>query len=189
MSLDEKKLVLHMLESMKNIPLYFDENVLNDVDKICTSIRKMKLKYGIRVALVDFIQDMKGAHDEAGVAEIGRKLKNLAKELKIPIIAISQLNRDKNNPEPNRSRLRGSGQLEEKSDIVILLYRPEEYNKSYSEPFSTIPTNGTALVKIAKGRNYGTGGFILRFNSETTNFCDYKGVDTDEENTKGDNPF
>lgn len=189
MSLDEKKLVLHMLESMKHIPLYFDENVLNDADKICTSIRKMKLKYGIRVALVDFIQDIKGAHDEAGIAEIGRKFKNLAKELKIPIIAISQLNRDKNNPEPNRSRLRGSGQLEEKADIVILLYRPEEYDKSYSEPYEMIPTNGTALVKIAKGRNYGTGGFILNFNEDTTNFYDYKGVNTDEENTKRGDPF
>lgn len=169
----EKHTVISELENLKDIPIYFDESTTNNIDKICTSIRKLKIKYDINLVLVDYIQDMKGANDESGIAEIGRKLKNIAKELNIAVVGISQLSRDKSNPEPNRARLRGSGQLEEKADIVILLYRPEEYNKSYSEPHEMTSTINTAQVKIAKGRNVGTGSFILGFNKETTNFYDY----------------
>lgn len=169
----EKNTVISELERLQDIPIYFDESTTNDIDKICTSIRKLKIKFDINLVLVDYIQDMKGANDESGIAEIGRKLKNIAKELNIAVVGISQLSRDKSNPEPNRARLRGSGQLEEKADIVILLYRPEEYNKSYSEPHEMTSTINTAQVKIAKGRNVGTGSFILGFNKETTNFYDY----------------
>lgn len=170
----EKNTVLSHLRSKSEMPVYFDETSVNDVDKICTSIRKLKIKYDIKIALVDYIQDMKGADTEAGVAEIGRKLKNVAKELNIPVIAISQLSRDKNNPEPTISRLRGSGQLEEKADVVMMIYRPEYYGKFYSEPHENISTFGTAQVKIVKGRNIGVGSFILGFNKETTLFYDYE---------------
>lgn len=168
----EKQTVLNELHNLKELPIYFDESTTNDIDKICTSIRKLKIKYDIELVLVDYIQDMKGANDESGIAEIGRKLKNIAKELNIAVVAISQLSRDKINPEPNRARLRGSGQLEEKADIVMLLYRPEEYNKTYSEPHEMVETINTAQIKIAKGRNVGTGSFIVGFNKETTNFYD-----------------
>ena len=168
----EKQTVVNELNILKELPIYFDESTTNDIDKICTSIRKFKIKYDIELVLVDYIQDMKGANDESGIAEIGRKLKNIAKELNIAIVAISQLSRDKLNPEPNRARLRGSGQLEEKADIVMLLYRPEEYNKTYSEPHEMVETINTAQIKIAKGRNVGTGSFIVGFNKETTNFYD-----------------
>ena len=168
----EKQTVVNELNILKELPIYFDESTTNDIDKICTSIRKLKIKYDIELVLVDYIQDMKGANDESGIAEIGRKLKNIAKELNIAIVVISQLSRDKLNPEPNRARLRGSGQLEEKADIVMLLYRPEEYNKTYSEPHEMVETINTAQIKIAKGRNVGTGSFIVGFNKETTNFYD-----------------
>lgn len=169
----DKNVVFTELENLKELPIYFDESTTNNIDKICTSIRKLKIKFDIKLVMVDYIQDMKGANDEAGIAEIGRKLKNIAKELNIAIIAISQLSRDKINPEPNRARLRGSGQLEEKADIVLLLYRPEEYRKTYSEPHEEIETFNTAQIKIAKGRNVGTGSFIVGFNKETTNFYDF----------------
>jgi len=169
----EKYIVISEIESLKHIPIYFDESTTNNIDKICTSIRKLKLKNDINLVLVDYIQDMKGANDEAGVADIGRKLKNIAKELDISVIAVSQLSRDKSNPEPTRTRLRGSGQLEEKADIVLLLYRAEEYDRQYSEPHEMITTINTAQVKIAKGRNVGTGSFIVGFNKGTTNFYDF----------------
>ncbi|MEE9574370.1 MAG: DnaB-like helicase C-terminal domain-containing protein, partial [Candidatus Neomarinimicrobiota bacterium] len=169
----EKQTVITQLLELQDMPIFFDESTSNDIDKICTSIRKLKIKHDINLVLVDYIQDMKGANDESGIAEIGRKLKNIAKELDISVVAISQLSRDKNNPEPNRARLRGSGQLEEKADIVLLLYRPEEYGRTYSEPHEMTETLSTAQVKIAKGRNVGTGSFILGFNKETTNFYDY----------------
>ena len=174
LSWDEKQSVINEIESIKHLPIFFDESTNNDIDKICTSIRKLKLKHDIDLVMVDYIQDMKGANDESGIADIGRKLKNIAKELNISVIAVSQLSRDKNNPEPNRARLRGSGQLEEKADVVLLLYRPEEYDgKSYSEPHLEVPIYDTAQIKIAKGRNLGTGSFILGFNKTTTNFFDY----------------
>lgn len=173
LSKEEKGQVLEHLLNTQHLPIYFDETSNNDVDRICTSIRKLKIKHDIGLVMVDFIQDMKGADTEAGVADIGRKLKNIAKELDIPIIAISQLARDKNNPEPTIARLRGSGQLEEKADVILLLYRPEVYGREYSEPHDEVPVTGTAQVKIAKGRNIGIGSFILNFNKETTNFFDY----------------
>jgi replicative DNA helicase len=170
---NEKTVVINNILSNLDLPIFFDEDSTNDIDKICTSIRKLKIKHDIELVLVDYIQDMKGAKDEAGIADIGRKLKNIAKELNICVVAVSQLSRDKLNPEPNRARLRGSGQLEEKADIVLLLYRPEEYNREYSEPHENTPVCDTAQIKIAKGRNVGTGSFIVGFNRETTNFYDY----------------
>jgi len=170
----EKNDVFNMIEYRKYFPIYFDESSVNDVDKICTSIRKLKIKFNIEIALVDYIQDIKGADTESGVAEIGRKLKNIAKELDITVIAISQLSRDKANPEPTISRLRGSGQLEEKADVIMMVYRPEYYGRTYSDPHEEITTIGTGQVKIVKGRNIGLGSFILNFNKDTTNFYDYE---------------
>ena len=104
---------------------------------------------------------------------MSRKLKNLAKELDICIIALSQLNRDRNNPEPNLARLRASGQIAEAADVVLLLYRPEYYGKSYKD--NSIDTKGTALLTIAKGRNIGVGEEVIGFNAETTYFFDLNG--------------
>jgi replicative DNA helicase len=123
--------------------------------------------------MVDFMQDLKGAETEAGVAEIGRKLKNIAKELNICIIALSQLSRDKFNPKPTMSRLRGSGQLGEKADVIMLMWRPNTYGleidsvnyNSYGDISGDV-----AEIIIAKGRNVGTGSFLLDFDKFTTKF-------------------
>nr|WP_319510182.1 DnaB-like helicase C-terminal domain-containing protein [uncultured Draconibacterium sp.] len=172
LSSERREYVIQELINTKN-QIYFDDQSNNDVDKICTSIRKLKIKRNIGIVLVDFIQDLKGADTETGVAEIGRKLKNIAKELDIPVIAISQLSRDRNNPKPSMSRLRGSGQLEEKADIIMLLWRPEYYNMNFPEPFTGESTKDTAQIIIGKGRNVGIGSFLLKFNKETTGFYDH----------------
>ena len=88
-------------------------------------------------------------------------MKNLAKELDIWIIALSQLNRDTMNPVPTLARLRDSGQIAEAADVVILIYRPEVTKKSYPSDFSNVETKGTAMIDIAKGRNIGLLRFIL----------------------------
>ena len=85
-------------------------------------------------------------------------------------MALSQLSRDKDNTVPSLSRLRSSGQIAEAADIVILIYRPEAYDKKYPEPFCNYDTNGTAMINIAKGRNIGIGKFICRFNAKCTYF-------------------
>lgn len=115
---------------------------------------------------------------EMQLAEIARRLKNLAKELNIWIMLLSQLSRDTLNPEPTLARLRGSGQINEAADTTILIYRPEYYsltsgkNFKYSGQYANINTHGTALVNIAKGRNTGIYSFVCGFDANSTKFYD-----------------
>jgi replicative DNA helicase len=140
----------------------------------------MKLKHGINLAVVDYLQlvssSLKNKTDEAQLADIARRLKNTAKDLGISVIALSQLSRTTNgNHRPTKSRLRGSGQIEEASDVLIMIWRPETYEiMEFQEPHSGIITSGLAECMIAKGRNIGTGSFLLKFNPETTGFYDYE---------------
>ena len=71
------------------------------------------------------------------------------------------------------ARLRASGQIAEAADVVMLIYRPELYGKYYSDPFQNYPTEGTAMIDIAKGRNIGLAKFIVNFDKKTTHFTEY----------------
>ena len=155
-------------------PIYFDDKSTSGIENILASIRMMKVKYGIKGAIVDYLQilnvNMKGSNKEQQMGEVARKLKNIAKDLDIFVIALSQLSRDKDNPVPNGDRLRDSGQIKEAADTVMLIYRPEYYNKSYPEPFQNTDTKGTAMIDVVKGRNIGIMKFIVGFDAKTTNF-------------------
>lgn len=157
--------------------IYFDDRSTSSIDNIISSIRTLKLKYDIDGAVVDYLQmlsvNMKNANDEKLMAECARRLKNLAKEMNIWIIALSQLSRNNDNPEPNKDRLRSSGQINEAADNTILIYRPEVYGKYYKEPFQNVPTKNTAQIEVAKGRNIGLTKFIVTFIPEITLFKDY----------------
>ncbi|RKD90052.1 replicative DNA helicase [Mangrovibacterium diazotrophicum] len=164
---------------IKTLPVFFDESSTSSIDQICTSMRRLKMKYGINLAVVDYLQlvgsGLKNKSDEAQIAEIARRLKNAAKDLGISVIAISQLSRTTNgNHRPTKSRLRGSGQIEEAADVVMTVWRPETYEiNEFDEPHKGILTFGLAECLIEKGRNIGTGSFLLKFNKETTSFYDY----------------
>lgn len=157
-----------------DLPIYFDDNSTSNVDKIIASIRSMKAKYDISGAVVDYLQILnvnnKNSNKEQAMADVARRLKNLAKELDIWVIALSQLNRDNLNPVPSLNRLRDSGQIAEAADIVMFIYRPEVYGKFYPEPFANHSTAGTAMIDIAKGRNIGLLKFICSFDASTTHF-------------------
>jgi replicative DNA helicase len=166
---------------MENLPIYFDESSCSSIDQICTSLRKLKLKYDINLGVVDYLQlvstGLKNKSDESQIAEIARRLKNVAKELDIPIIALSQLSRlnteDKTKHRPSKNRLRGSGQIEEAADIVMMVWRPETYAMTeFEELYTGLKTEGLAECIIEKGRNIGIGTFLVRFNKETTHFYD-----------------
>jgi len=163
------------------MPLYVDDNVNNSLESICMSIRRMKLKFGIEYAVVDYIQNIRelpGKNEEGSLGLITKTLKNLAKELDISIFALSQLSRNKEKPLPTVNRLRGSGQIEETADIIITIYRPEYYQiSSYPEPFENESVEGTAMITIAKGRNIGTGAFIANFEKQITLFSDIISVE------------
>ena len=158
--------------------LFYDDRSSSNIDTILSSIRNMKIKYDIDGAVVDYLQILnvnrgnRNSTDEQLMGDVARRLKNLAKDLNIWIIALSQLNRDRDNPIPTISRLRSSGQIAEAADTVILIYRPEYYQKKFPEPFCNRDTQGTALIDIAKGRNIGTFKFICRFEAPITYFHD-----------------
>lgn len=160
--------------------IYFDDNSSSSIDSIVSSIRFMVRRYHIRGAVIDYIQllslnSKRIESVEQALGEYARTMKNLAKELDIWIMAISQLNRDRQNPVPNDNRLRGSGQLKEAADTVMMIYRPEACNppvSSYPSPWNNVDTHGTALVKITKGRNIGLMEFIVGFDAERTMFYD-----------------
>ena len=136
----------------------------------------MVSKYNIKGAVIDYLQivniNNEGSNEETKLGVASRRLKNLAKDLNIWIMALSQLNRNDSNPYPTLGRLRGSGQIGEAADIVAFVYRPEYYNssKQYPDEFSEISTRDTALIDVAKGRNIGTFRFVTKFNKSTTHF-------------------
>lgn len=159
--------------------LFFDDKSTSNIDSILLSIRMLKMQKDIDGAVVDYLQILNvnsrstSFSREQAMGDAARRFKNLAKELNIWIIALSQLSRDSNCPEPNLNRLRDSGQIGEAADVVILVYRAEYYNRAYPAPFDNkddYPTDGTAMIDVAKGRNIGTFKFIMGFNKNTTNF-------------------
>lgn len=159
---------------LEKLPIYFDDRSTSNIESILASIRMMKIKYGIKGVIVDYLQilnvNMKTANKEQQMGDVARRLKNLAKDLDIWIIALSQLSRDKENPVPTLARLRDSGQIAEASDVVMLIYRPELYGKRYPEPYMHSSVSGTAMIDVAKGRNIGLLKFIVGFDKPTTNF-------------------
>ncbi len=158
--------------------ILLDDRPLSSVEGILGSIRMMRQRYGISGAVVDFLQRLtppRGMSREAHMGESAQKLKNLARELGVWIMALSQLSRDRDSPVPNINRLRDSGQIAEASDITILLYRPEAVipfssARTFPEPFADYDPRGHAMVTIAKGRNVGTGAFLCGFDAPTTHF-------------------
>ncbi|NDV84884.1 DnaB-like helicase C-terminal domain-containing protein [Bacteroides sp. 51] len=188
----ELKQVDGSMHKLMHLPVYFDDKSTSNIDVIISSIRTMVAKRHIQGVVVDYLQilnvNMKGSNKEQQMAEVARRLKNLAKDLGIWIIALSQLNRDGSNHVPTLNRLRDSGQIAEAADIVVLLYRPEVYDANYPHPFKDAPTKGTAMVNIAKGRNIGLASFLLFFNASTTRF-EERTIPIPPEVKDGDNPF
>ena len=139
----------------------------------------LKMQKDIDGAVIDYLQILNvnsrnnSYSREQAMGDAARRLKNLAKELNIWVITLSQLSRDSTCPEPNLNRLRDSGQIGEAADVVMLVYRPEYYNRSYPAPYDNkedYPTEGTAMIDVAKGRNIGTFKFFMGFNKKTTTF-------------------
>lgn len=195
-----KKLCTTDLEYVANaipqLPLdniFFDDKSTSNVDNIIASIRYIKIRHGISGAVVDYLQilsvNMRGeSSKEQLYAEAARRLKNLAKELDIWIVALSQLSRNLDSPVPSLDRLRGSGQIAEAADTVLLVYRPETYNKTYPSPFESVNTHNTAMIDIAKGRNTGIGKFICNFIPELTMFSEAD-VTISDNNENSNVPF
>ena len=160
-------------ERLQNLPIYYDDKSKTSFSRLTTSIRAMVRKHGIKIAFIDYLQILangSGDNREQLIGDMARDLKRLAVDLDICIVAISQLSRAKDKPEPTLSEMRGSGQIEEACDTAVLVYRPYVYGIQRYKNGET--TYGTAQITIAKGRNIGLAQEIIKFNGDLTFFHD-----------------
>jgi len=151
-------------------PIYIDDTPGVTVLELRAKARRMKSKYDIQLIMLDYLQLMQGPSNienrQQEISEISRSLKALARELDVPVIAVSQLSRaveQRADKRPQLSDLRESGAIEQDADLVILLLREEYYNP-------TDENRGLAEVIIAKQRNGPVGSIPLAFISEFTRF-------------------
>ena len=159
----------------KGLPLYFDDSCSASFDKTIRSIRMEVKTKGIRLAIIDYLQiyAQVGESSEESIAYMARAAKNVAKETGVAVIVLSQLRRGGSHP--TMSSLRGSGQIEESADNVVLIDRPEasqEKNPKYEGEFSDYSVKDTAKLMLVKGRGVGTGCSILSFDKKHTLFKD-----------------
>lgn len=163
-------------DKVSRLPIYFDERSTSSLDSILSSIRTMVYRQSVKIVVVDYLQilnvNTKSTNKEQAMADAARRFKNLAKELGICVVLLSQLSRDRDNPQPTMARLRDSGQIAEAADVVLLIYRPEVYGSRYHYPdeLSKVSTQGTAMLHVCKGRNVGTFRFVVGFNAALTKF-------------------
>ena len=152
--------------------IYIDDSPDISATTIRTKSRRLKMDKNLGLIIIDYLQLMRGSsHTERRdleISEISRSLKILAKELNIPVIALSQLNRkleERSDKRPQLSDLRESGALEQDADVVSFIYRDEIYNKDENNP-----NRGTAEIILAKQRNGPTGTAMLTFLNSYTRF-------------------
>lgn len=159
------------------LPIYFDDESTISIDSIISSIRLWVRRLKIKLIGIDYLQILSSvgniSNQEQFLGGVCRRLKNLAKELQVCIIALSQLSRNTSDPKPTLGRLRASGQITEAADVVALIWRPSEYGKGYDD-FPSVPSANTAELIIGKGRNIGKFNFIVGFDRERTYFYNYE---------------
>lgn len=174
MDAEEWKRIWTATKKLEQSGLYVDDSSLTTPADVLTKCRRLKAKENIDLIMIDYIQLMssgsnkKDLNRQNEVSEISRNLKITAKELNVPIIALSQLSRGvESRPDhrPMLSDLRDSGAIEQDADIVLFLYNPEKYNDVPQED-----EPGTVELIIAKHRNGRTGTVKLRWIGEYTTF-------------------
>ena len=159
--------------NLENAPLYIDDTPSLSIFELRAKARRLSSQFGIKLIVVDYLQLMtlgssqKTGNREQEISTISRNLKALAKELDIPIIALSQLSRAVElrggTKRPILSDLRESGAIEQDADIVSFLYRPEYYKIDEWDDEERSPALGQAEFIVAKHRNGGLSSIILKF--------------------------
>ncbi|OPX21124.1 MAG: replicative DNA helicase [Desulfobacca sp. 4484_104] len=159
----------HLMEC----PIVIDDTPAATVLEIRAKCRRLKAEGILGLVIIDYLQLMRGRKElgsrEQEISEISRSLKALAKELNVPVLALSQLNRrveDRPNKRPQLADLRESGAIEQDADVVLFIYRDEVYKEDS-------PEKGTAEISIGKQRNGPTGKFKLAYRDKFTRFDDF----------------
>ena len=162
--------IIKTLDKLKHSKIYIDDSSFMTSADIRTKARKMKLEKDVDIIIVDYLQLLQGKGKEnrtQEISEISRSLKILAKELNVPIIALSQLNRGvelREDKRPVMADLRESGAIEQDADVVMFIYRDEVYNKNKDG------NKGKAEIIISKQRNGPIGTVELQFTKEIATF-------------------
>jgi replicative DNA helicase len=173
-------------DALLKAPLYIDDTAGLTIHQVRAKARRMKLQYDIQLIVIDYLQLMRAPSRRADlnrqveISDISAGVKALAKELKVPIIVLSQLNRQPEQREggtPRLSDLRESGAIEQDADVVGLLVRPEMYEEDAEQKSAK---EGEATLIIAKQRNGPTGDVALTFRKEYTRFEDRARVDAED---------
>ena len=176
---DEWERLDKRLPALLGAPLYVDDTPGLSVFELRTKARRLVREHNIKLIMIDYLQlmnanGMRFSSRQEEVSTISRSLKGLAKELDIPIIALSQLNRGVENREgnegkrPQLSDLRESGAIEQDADMVLFVHRPEYYGFKQDDHGNDL--RGKAEIIIAKHRKGATGTVVLTFRGEFTRF-------------------
>lgn len=176
---DEWERLDKRMNSLLGSPLYIDDTPGLSVFELRTKARRLVREHGVKMIMIDYLQlmnanGMRFSSRQEEVSTISRSLKGLAKELDIPIIALSQLNRGVEardgieGKRPQLSDLRESGAIEQDADMVLFVHRPEYYRIYQDE--SGRDLHGMAQIIIAKHRKGATGDVLLTFRGEFTRF-------------------
>ncbi len=174
--------LVHKTTNLSSAPIFIDDTPALSILELRAKCRRLKAEHNIQLIVIDYLQLMKGemgGNREQEIASISRALKGIAKELSVPVIALSQLSRGVEtrggDKRPQLSDLRESGSIEQDADIVMFLYRPEYYKITVDE--EGMPTQGMAEVIIAKHRNGSLENVKLKFIGKYTKFADYDSPD------------
>lgn len=180
---DQWPILANSVEHLSELPIFIDDTPAINIFELRAKCRRLKQNHGIGLVVIDYLQLMsagdssKRGNREQEISSISRALKGMAKELDLPVIALSQLSRavetrggDK---KPQLSDLRESGAIEQDADIVTFIYRPDYYE--LADNMDT-PAN-TAEVIISKHRNGSLGTVTLEFIKENVKFVDYQNAD------------
>ena len=184
--------IIHKTSKLSEAPIFIDDTPALSILELKAKSRRLVAQHGVKLIIIDYLQLMSGESDkkkggtnrEQEIAGISRALKGIAKELNVPVIALSQLSRavetrggDKR---PMLSDLRESGSIEQDADMVLFLYRPEYYELNVDEAGKSLL--GLGEVIVAKHRNGRLATVQLRFISKYTKFTEWDGDYIGEEN-------
>lgn len=170
---EDMKLLMHSTKEFKELDLFIDDTASISLTELRAKAKRMKVEHGIDLIVIDYLQLMtidvgRNENRQQEISNISRGLKGLAKELNIPVLALSQLSRkseERSNKRPMLSDLRESGAIEQDADVAMLLYRDDYYDQES-------PEANIIEVIIAKHRNGPTGTVKLFFEKSYTSFSD-----------------
>jgi replicative DNA helicase len=172
------------IKNLVDAPIYIDDTPAISVFELRAKCRRLKQQHNVDIIIIDYLQlmtcniDSKGSREQE-VSFISRNLKVIAKELNVPILALSQLNRSvevrSGTKRPQLSDLRESGAIEQDADIVLFIHRPEKYGFLEDEEGNSL--RGIAEIIIAKHRNGALDDVRLRFRDELAKFMDLEEIE------------